>query len=965
MLREAVAQQTDVGLQAKEYMDRGDLVPDSVIIGVIVDRLKLPDCLEKGWILDGFPRTAVQAKALVDVGISFDSIIYIDINDSVLVERVVGRRQDPVSGKIYHMKYFPPENEEIRARLLHRSDDTEAKVKVRLKAFHENAAPVLETFPHHILKIDGDRDPAHIWYDLRHKLRRILKPKVTFMIGEAGVGKSTQCRLIKERSGLELIDLKDLLVRELQTNEMRRCAQIESVVKEGGVIPGEVCVDLLIAGIQRATKRDIIIDNFPRNFDDIRIWFEKTGKDIITDFVIKLEAPALLCKQRSESRQLPPQKNGDSTASIVQRIGLTKSEDLPDLTACLERIGKLRVVPALVAEDPCFATISGMLASRALIPPFERTLAMIKPDAVRNGFVAEMISQIAQNDLVVVHTKFVQFDSDGAQDFYAEHVGKGFFPNLEAFMTSGPAVVLILEGPEAVFRWRALMGPTNTAAAKASAPKSLRAQFGTDGTQNACHGSDSPFSSMREINFWYCPVRGGGVRLGLGSKPETAEGHGHNDCGVPREITFGIIKPLFATVNYDSIVSLLYGHGFTIVSETKRVLSQEHVEFIYRDQVDMPLFPDLRSFLLSGPVDLLILERSGAIQALRYLIGPTNLKKAKKDRPSSIRAMFGLEGVKNVMHGSASTEDAARCRQYFFTVGPVPEAPSKLSVHQGKMQATINAAMQEFPATYQMNALAKVSNRKRAKVPPPFSMQKFDYLADYLASQVDPVIKDLMTHLMQHRPTDVVSFAIKDLLEMQRESMRASTPEAPNSPMKKFASNSPMKTSQSTSALPPIGSTTSGQTAIPMPALDDIDDSDLTPEMARNQIVRLKTVIDEITHNMQEMAVNTVRGGGGNMRDDGVAANRSIGIVHMGDTYDFASENVPLLAANVHKISLDLRAAGSGDALILHSGGFASGGPMLASDSVKEDLRKMRISVLNSIGKDMVPSAYCNIHNYF
>jgi nucleoside diphosphate kinase len=693
------------------------------------------------------------------------------------------------------------------------------------------------------------------------------------------------------------------------------------------------------------------------------VWFEKTGKEVITDFAVKLEAPALLCKQRLESQPLPPQKHGDSTVSIIQRTSLTRSEDLPLLCASLERLGKLRVVPALVAEDACNATISGMLASRALIAPFERTLAMIKPDAVRNGFVADIISQISQTDLIVVHTKFVQFDSNGAQEFYAEHVGKSFFPNLEAFMTSGPAVVLILEGPEAVFRWRTLMGPTNTAAAKDKAPKSLRAQFGTDGTQNACHGSDSPFSAMREIDFWYSPTRGGGIRLSLGSRPDTHnedESPSFGDSGVPRECTFGIIKPLFATVHCESILSLLYCHGFTVVSEIKRALTTEHIDFIYRDQTDLSFFAELRSFLSSGPVDLLMLERAGAIQALRYLIGPANVKKAKKDRPASLRSIYGIDSIKNVMHGSISTEDVSRCRQYFFTIGPVPEPQSKLSVHQGKAQATINAAMLEFPATYQMNALAKVSNRKRAKVPPPFSMQKFDYLADYLSSQVDPVIKELMTHLMQHRPTDVIAFAIKDLLEMQRENLRASTPDAANSPMRRFASSSPMKSSQSASALPPIGASNMvGPSAIPMPVLDGLDDDDLTPDVARNQIVRLKTFIDEITHNMQEMAVNSTRVDPNASKNDNSSSERRIGIIHMGDTYDFMTRNLPVFGSHVNKLSLDLRSSGSGDVLILHSGGFASGGPMLANGFVKDDLKKLRIAILNSVGKNFFQPTQC------
>jgi adenylate kinase len=110
-------------------------------------------------LLDGFPRTQAQAKALEDAGVSANCFLFLDVPDEVLVERVVGRRTDPVTGKIYHMTFSPPEDEEILNRLDQRSDDTEEKVKVRLEQFHANVEAVKDSYTEIMVTIDGNRAP--------------------------------------------------------------------------------------------------------------------------------------------------------------------------------------------------------------------------------------------------------------------------------------------------------------------------------------------------------------------------------------------------------------------------------------------------------------------------------------------------------------------------------------------------------------------------------------------------------------------------------------------------------------------------------------------------------------------------------------------------------------------------------------------------------------------------------------
>jgi adenylate kinase len=128
----------------------------------VQDRLNQDDCKTNGWLLDGFPRTPAQAEALASAGVTADCFLFLNVPDEILVERVVGRRTDPETGKIYHMKFSPPEDEAILARLEQRSDDTEEKVKVRLEQFHANIGALRKNYTDIAVDIDGDTSPDEV-----------------------------------------------------------------------------------------------------------------------------------------------------------------------------------------------------------------------------------------------------------------------------------------------------------------------------------------------------------------------------------------------------------------------------------------------------------------------------------------------------------------------------------------------------------------------------------------------------------------------------------------------------------------------------------------------------------------------------------------------------------------------------------------------------------------------------------
>lgn len=130
----------------------------------------------------------------------------------------------------------------------------------------------------------------------------------------------------------------------------------------------------------------------------------------------------------------------------------------------------------------------------------ERTLSIIKPDAVAKNIIGDIISRFEKAGLKVVAAKMLQLSEDQAGGFYAEHKGRGFFPDLMSFMTSGPVVVQVLEGDDAVAKNRALMGATNPRDAE---PGTIRADFADTIDANAVHGSDSAASAEREIGYFF------------------------------------------------------------------------------------------------------------------------------------------------------------------------------------------------------------------------------------------------------------------------------------------------------------------------------------------------------------------------------------------------------------------------------------------------------------------------------
>jgi len=149
MLRAAVKAGTPLGREAKKVIDAGQLVSDDIIIGLVKERLKKPDC-KHGYLFDGFPRTIPQAEAMQEAGIGVDHVLEVDVPDNEIITRISGRRVHPGSGRVYHVRFNPPQvadRDDVTGEpLVQRDDDKEETVRHRLEVYRKQTRPLIEHY---------------------------------------------------------------------------------------------------------------------------------------------------------------------------------------------------------------------------------------------------------------------------------------------------------------------------------------------------------------------------------------------------------------------------------------------------------------------------------------------------------------------------------------------------------------------------------------------------------------------------------------------------------------------------------------------------------------------------------------------------------------------------------------------------------------------------------------------------
>jgi len=179
ILRAAVRDETELGRSAKEYMDRGDLVPDEVIVGVIAERIDSSEALD-GFILDGFPRTTPQAEALdaklSELGRGVSAVLLIDVSDDEVVRRLGGRRTCEANGHVFHVEFEPPKQEGVcdidGSPLIVRDDDKPEVIRKRLETYHEKTEPLVSYYDSRsvLRRIEGEAAPDEVADQVRRTL---------------------------------------------------------------------------------------------------------------------------------------------------------------------------------------------------------------------------------------------------------------------------------------------------------------------------------------------------------------------------------------------------------------------------------------------------------------------------------------------------------------------------------------------------------------------------------------------------------------------------------------------------------------------------------------------------------------------------------------------------------------------------------------------------------------------------
>eukprot|EP00163_Fabomonas_tropica_P009966 TRINITY_DN1990_c0_g1_i1.p1 TRINITY_DN1990_c0_g1~~TRINITY_DN1990_c0_g1_i1.p1 ORF type:complete len:501 (-),score=120.14 TRINITY_DN1990_c0_g1_i1:90-1592(-) len=270
LIREAIRQGTDLGKQAKEYSEKGHLVPDDLVNELLKNRLNQEDCQKKGWLLDGYPRTPHQASFLQENAFVADKFVLIELPDEVMIERVSGRRLDPETNKTYHVKYNPPPPD-VAARCIQRADDNEETIRLRLKVFHHNINILQGTYSGILSKVDGQGTPEQIFKHISEYIRAGAPTRAPrrvarlAILGPPSCGKSTQTELIARRHHCVPISVDDLVLSALKsTGPLAK--EVKAHFAAGRAVPDSVLIDLIQERVDKADcrERGWILDGFPQ-----------------------------------------------------------------------------------------------------------------------------------------------------------------------------------------------------------------------------------------------------------------------------------------------------------------------------------------------------------------------------------------------------------------------------------------------------------------------------------------------------------------------------------------------------------------------------------------------------------------------------------------------------------------------------------------------------------------------------
>ncbi|TMW55486.1 hypothetical protein Poli38472_010368 [Pythium oligandrum] len=315
MLRWHSEHGTALGLQAQAYIDAGELVPDELMLDMVIKRLNDDDCRTQGWVLDGFPRTEMQARVMLAQNVLPDIVVVLSLADDDVIQRLCGRRLDIDTGRIYHVDWDPPP-EEVADRVVHRLDDREDHVRKRLQTYHEHVEAIFQVFMKtaKIIPTDGARNKQAIARKLirevyyAKKMRRAFKlrhvPKLVISGPPAG-GKGTQCEWIVQAFRVVHLSTGDMLRAAIQAHSSLGL-EAKEYMEAGQLVPDDLIIDLILDRLEQpdCLKRGWLLDGFPRTKAQAEAML---AKGIFPDAMLLLDVPDEEIVRRISGRVLDPE----------------------------------------------------------------------------------------------------------------------------------------------------------------------------------------------------------------------------------------------------------------------------------------------------------------------------------------------------------------------------------------------------------------------------------------------------------------------------------------------------------------------------------------------------------------------------------------------------------------------------------------------------------------------------------
>ncbi|KAM5299456.1 adenylate kinase 8 isoform 2-T2 [Ctenodactylus gundi] len=267
------AELSQLAAEARKYDQKLKKVPDTLLISLIQERLAREDCVKKGWILDGMPETREQVLRLQTLGVAPRHVIVLNAADTVLIERNVGKRVDPVTGEVYHTTFDWPPEPEVQNRLVEPEGISELETAQKLMSYHRNIVRIIPCYPKILKTISADQPCVDVFYQAltyvqtRHRSNAPFTPRVV-LCGPVGSGKSLQASLLAQKYGLVNVCCGQLL-KEAVADKSKFGELIQSFFEKEVTVPDTIVLKVLTERMdqQDCLLKGWVLHDFPRDLD--------------------------------------------------------------------------------------------------------------------------------------------------------------------------------------------------------------------------------------------------------------------------------------------------------------------------------------------------------------------------------------------------------------------------------------------------------------------------------------------------------------------------------------------------------------------------------------------------------------------------------------------------------------------------------------------------------------------------